>query len=69
VGCLEVILEEADLLLLNLQKQTLEVQIMEPKIILEAMVEQVVNLALDQVLFQILVIQDHLLEKQLEQVY
>jgi len=69
VGCLEVILEEVDLLLLNLQKQTLEVQIMEPKIILEAMVEQVVNLALDQVLFQILVIQDHLLEKQLEQVY
>lgn len=69
MGCLEVILEEADLLLLNLQKQTLEVQIMEPKIILEAMVEQVVNLALDQVLFQILVIQDHLLEKQLEQVY
>lgn len=67
--CLEVILEEAGLLLLNLQKQTLEVQIMEPKIILEAMVEQVVNLALDQVLFQILVIQDHLLEKQLEQVY
>lgn len=69
MGCLEVILEEADLLLLNLQKQTLEVQIMEPKIILEAMVEQVVNLDLDQVLFQILVIQDHLLEKQLEQVY